>query len=243
MNDVPLSPHPSVDKLRTFGLGQLGEPEVTLIEEHVSHCDACCRTLAEVRADTFVDILRSSSEVVSGTDASEAPTMAADEPVALEVGDKTSADSTAAPAMIDLPPELLQHPRYRVLALLGRGGMGAVYKAEHRLMERVVALKVMTRTLLGSEATVNRFHREVKAAARLSHPNIVAAYDAEQAGDVHFLVMEYVEGTDLARWLAERGPLPVEEACEYARQCAAGLQHAHEHGMIHRDIKPHNLMR
>jgi serine/threonine protein kinase/WD40 repeat protein len=130
-----------------------------------------------------------------------------------------------------------------VRTLLGAGGMGVVYKAEHRLMERAVALKVMTRALVGSAANVDRFRREVKAAARLSHANIVAAYDAEQAGDVHFLVMEYVEGTDLARWVAERGPLPVAEACDYARQCAAGLQHAHEHGMIHRDIKPHNLMR
>ena len=142
-----------------------------------------------------------------------------------------------------MPPELSAHPRYRVLALLGAGGMGAVYKAEHRLMERVVALKVMNRALVASETTVDRFRREVKAAARLSHPNIVAAYDAEQAGAVHFLVMEYVEGTDLARWLAAHGPLPADEACDYIRQAALGLQHAHEHGMIHRDIKPHNLMR
>src|SRR5262249_33995944 len=84
---------------------------------------------------------------------------------------------------------------------------------------------------------------EFKASALLAHPNIVAAYDAEQAGDVHFLVMEYVEGTDLARWLAEHGPLPAAEACDYVCQAARGLQHAHEHGMSHRDIKPHNLMR
>ena len=87
-----------------------------------------------------------------------------------------------------------------------------------------------------------RFRREVKAAARLAHPNIVAAHDAEQAGDTHFLVMEFVEGTDLARLVAERGRLPVTEACDYIRQAARGLQHAHERGMVHRDIKPHNLM-
>jgi WD40 repeat protein len=121
--------------------------------------------------------------------------------------------------------------------------MGAVYKAQHRLMERVVALKVMTRAVVASEASVDRFRREFKASARLSHPNIVTAFDAEQAGDVQLLVMEYVEGTDLARWLAERGPLPAAEACGYVRQAALGLQHAHEHDMIHRDIKPHNLMR
>jgi WD40 repeat protein len=226
MDSLTESEHPSVQQLRTFGLGQMGAAEAAVIEEHVAHCEACCRTLAGVRSDTFIDILKGSSQADPGAKPNEAPTMAPGEP-----------------APIDVPAELLRHPRYRVLGLLGAGGMGAVYKAEHRLMERVVALKVMSPTVVGSAATVDRFRREVKAAACLSHPNIVAAYDAEQAGDLHFLVMEYVEGTDLARRVAERGQLLVEEACEYARQCAAGLQHAHEHGMVHRDIKPHNLMR
>ncbi len=197
---------------------------------------ACCRTLAEVGPDTFVDA------------AARAPN-----PERLPNGnrrrDALAGRRRARPSLrrrgagpIGLPPELLNHPRYRVLALLGAGGMGAVYKAEHRLMERLVALKVMAARLLGNAAMVERFRREVKAAARLAHPNIVTAHDAEQAGDLHFLVMEYVEGTDLARVVAERGPLPVGEACDYVRQAAMGLQHAHEHGMIHRDIKPHNLM-
>ena len=111
-------------------------------------------------------------------------------------------------------------------------------------MDRPVALKVIRGDLLGNAAMVERFRREVKAAARLaSHPNIVAAYDAEQAGETHMLVMEFVEGTDLAELVERRGPLPVGEACEYARQAALGLQHAFEDGMVHRDIKPQNLMR
>jgi DNA-binding beta-propeller fold protein YncE len=110
------------------------------------------------------------------------------------------------------------------------------------MMERCVALKTIGRDLDARPELVERFRREVKAAARLSHPNIVAAYDAEQAGRTHFLVMEYVEGIDLARLVAQRGKLPIEEACEYVRQASLGLQHAHEKGMIHRDIKPHNLM-
>jgi WD40 repeat protein len=239
MDSLTESVHPSVSELRTFGLGQMDAAEAAVIEEHVSHCDACCRTLADVRSDTFIDILKSSSQSAPAVQATEAVTLAPGGPAPSAAGDRTSADSDP----IDAPAELLRHPRYRVLGLLGSGGMGAVYKAEHRLMERVVALKVMTRALVGSAATVERFRREFKASARLSHPNIVAAYDAEQAGDLPFLVMEYVEGTDLARWVAERGPLPAEEACEYVRQAALGLQHAHEHGMIHRDIKPHNLMR
>jgi WD40 repeat protein/serine/threonine protein kinase len=244
MNSLARSPHPSLEKLRTFGLGQLDAAEASVVEEHVSHCDVCCRTLAEVGSDTFTDLLRVARRATPDVRTTAAPTegLAAGTPSASAADGRTSAAAPVEPAA-DLPPELLQHPRYRVLGLLGTGGMGAVYKAEHRLMERVVALKVMTRGLVGSAATVERFRREFKASARLSHPNIVAAYDGEQAGDLPFLVMEYVEGTDLARWVAERGPLPAAEACEYVRQAALGLQHAHEHGMIHRDIKPHNLMR
>jgi WD40 repeat protein len=243
MDSLTESVHPSVSQLRTFGLGQMNAAEAAVIEEHVSHCDACCRTLADVRSDTFIDILRSSSLSAPGVPASESLTEAPDRPRPVADSGRTSADSPAEPDLISAPTELLQHPRYRILGLLGSGGMGAVYKAEHRLMERVVALKVMTRALVASAATVERFRREFTASARLSHANIVAAYDAEQAGDLPFLVMEFVEGSDLARWVVERGPLPVAEACEYVRQAALGLQHAHEHGMIHRDIKPHNMMR
>ena len=110
------------------------------------------------------------------------------------------------PASRGLPRDLNDHPRYRVVAALGTGGMGTVYRAEHRLMDRPVALKVIRGDLLGNAALVERFRREVKSAARLaSHPNIVAAYDAEQAGEMHMLVMEFVEGTDLARWSIAAG--------------------------------------
>src|SRR5438094_486202 len=129
-----------------------------------------------------------------------------------------------------------------LLDRLGEGGMGSVFKARHRLMGRVVALKVIRKEKLGSEAAVKRFYQEVQAAARLSHPNIVLAYDADSSGNLHYFSMEYVEGTDLARLVKERGPLPVAQACEFIRQAALGLQHAHEKGMVHRDVKPHNLM-
>jgi serine/threonine protein kinase len=121
--------------------------------------------------------------------------------------------------------------------------MGAVYKAEHRLMERTVALKVIKKSLVEKPRAIERFSREVKAAAKLSHPNIVAAYDAEQAGDLLFLVMEYVDGVSLAEVVEQQGPLPVGQACDHVRQAALGLQHASERGMVHRDLKPHNLMR
>jgi serine/threonine protein kinase len=131
---------------------------------------------------------------------------------------------------------------YRILDRLGEGGMGQVYKAQHRRMSRIVALKVIRKEKLNSPETVKRFLQEVQAAAQLVHPNIVLAYDAGNVGSTHFLSMEYVEGTDLARYVKQNGPLPVEQACDYVRQAALGLQHAHEHGLVHRDIKPHNLL-
>ena len=141
-----------------------------------------------------------------------------------------------------IPSFLVDHPRYRVERLLGSGGMGSVYLAEHRVLERNVALKVINPELLSDPGMVERFRKEAKAAARLSHPNVVTVYDAETAGNGHFLVMEYVPGTDLARLVVERGPLPVAAACNYIAQAALGLQHAHQHGMVHRDITPRNLM-
>jgi WD40 repeat protein len=131
---------------------------------------------------------------------------------------------------------------YLVLDKLGQGGMGLVFKGEHRRMKRVVALKVMSAAALKSPDAVKRFHREVEAAAKLSHPNIVGAFDADEAGGVHFMVMEFVDGQDLSQLVKERGPLSPEQAAEYIVQAARGLEHAHAEGVIHRDIKPANLL-
>jgi serine/threonine protein kinase/Tfp pilus assembly protein PilF len=133
--------------------------------------------------------------------------------------------------------------QYVLLELVGQGGMGSVYKARQSRMNRLVALKVVRREALKSPVAVERFQREAKAAAMLAHPNIVTVFDNNAVNGVHYLVMEFLEGTDLARRVKETGPLPVAEACEYVRQAALGLQHAHEQGLVHRDIKPHNLMR
>ena len=140
------------------------------------------------------------------------------------------------------PPLPADHPRYRLVRLLGSGGMGSVYLAEHRILRRPVALKVINPELLSDPSALERFRSEARAAACLSHPNVVTVYDAETAGDGHFLVMEYVAGTDLARLVAKSGPLPVAAACDYIAQAALGLEHAHRHGMVHRDITPRNLM-
>ncbi len=216
--------HPSPERLTAFSMGQLPPSDAAEIESHITECEPCCETLLNLSTDdTFVDQLKDTKRVDDG--------------ITL---DQHGGQSENAPSGI--PPLLLDHPRYRVSAIIAKGGMGDVFKAEHRLMERTVAVKVIRRELMRNPEAVSRFHREVKTAAKLSHPNIVTSHDAEQAGDLHFLVMEFVDGVDLARRVKESGPLPVAEACDYIRQAAAGLQYAHDQGMVHRDIKPHNLM-
>jgi eukaryotic-like serine/threonine-protein kinase len=131
---------------------------------------------------------------------------------------------------------------YLLLEPLGQGGMGQVFRARDRVLHRMVALKLILPERLGSQQAVERFLREARAAALLSHPNIVTIYTAGQAGKTFYMAMELLPGCNLAEHLEKHGPLPVTEACEYVRQAALGLQHAHEKGLVHRDIKPANLM-
>ncbi|MDX1944308.1 MAG: protein kinase [Pirellulaceae bacterium] len=131
---------------------------------------------------------------------------------------------------------------YVILDKIGQGGMGHVLKAEHRRMKRTVALKVMSGASMKDVEAVRRFQREVQAAARLIHPNIVTAFDASEAEGVHFLVMEFVDGKDLFSVLKEKKQIPVEQVVDFTLQTARGLAFAHESGIIHRDIKPANLL-
>src|ERR1043165_2984619 len=132
---------------------------------------------------------------------------------------------------------------YILLERLGEGGMGQVFKARHRNLGRISAIKLIRKERLDNANAVKRFQREVRSAAALSHPNIVLAYDADEIAGTHLMVMEYIDGAvDLAKLVKKNGPLPVERACEYIRQAAWGLQHAYEKGMVHRDIKPANLL-
>lgn len=216
-----LSTHPPKERLVAFAQGRLPVNESAALEQHVAECDQCCRVLAEAPEDSLQARLKAAET--------------------FDVAGEFDTETAARPT-IEVPPELVEHPRYRIQKVLGVGGMGVVFRAEHRLMERPVALKVINRTLLAKPEVVERFEQEVKAAAKLAHANIVVAHDAEQVGDLHFLVMEYVDGQSLAKIVEKKGPLPVVNACHYIRQAAQGLQHAHEKGMVHRDIKPQNLM-
>jgi len=132
--------------------------------------------------------------------------------------------------------------KYKLLGLLGSGGMSNVYLAEHLLMRRRVAIKVLPRNRVQDSSYLARFYREARAAAALDHHNIVRAYDIDNEGNNHFLVMEYVEGRDLEEIVRQEGPLDYARAADYIRQAALGLEHAHQAGLIHRDIKPANLL-
>jgi hypothetical protein len=136
----------------------------------------------------------------------------------------------------------LVYGEHVVLDRIGAGGMGQVFKAKHRRMDRIVALKVMSSAAIKNTDAVRRFEREVRAAAKLSHPNIVHAYDAGVHDGQHFLVMEYVDGADLSSMVRQQGKLPVKQVCDYIAQAARGFAFAHGKGVIHRDIKPGNLL-
>jgi serine/threonine-protein kinase len=232
--------HPTPEQIAAFGLGKMDEAEALAIESHLAECSQCARALEKLPDDNFLAGLRGA---VDGLRAATERNYLAEAVTLLpgENGDHRPEEGHFSES-IALAPELVNHPRYRIVAELGAGGMGVVFKAEHLLMERPVALKIINRRLTSDPGAVERFRREVRSAARLGHPNIVTVYDAEQAGDLHFLVMEFVEGISLDRLVARQGPLPVMQACDYVVQVAQGLQHALERGLVHRDIKPQNLL-
>jgi tRNA A-37 threonylcarbamoyl transferase component Bud32 len=223
---APHARHPSRQDLAAFAVGKLSSAEAGAVAAHLADCPDC----------------RHAAEKAHGADSFVARVKAAGVPGPSDETVLPGSPRPAPAAPPNVPPELAGHPRYRILKELGKGGMGVVYHAEQTMMDRQVAIKVIGKALLDQAGALERFEREVRAAAKLIHPNIVVAYDAERAADLHMLVMEFVEGQSLDQVLRRKGPLPVLHACVYVRQAALGLQHAHERGMVHWDIKPQNLM-
>jgi formylglycine-generating enzyme required for sulfatase activity len=219
--------HPSDELLLALGSGRLDDATAARVLAHLETCPACRARAAGLPDDSLLVRLRA-AQARSDTSPPARP---------------GQAGLPSAPAAAQgVPPELLQHEQYEVVRELGRGGMGVVYLARNKLMARPEVLKVVSRRLLDQPGAAERFLREIRSAANLSHPNIVTAYSALRVGELLVLAMEYVDGEDLARVVKARGPLPMVNACAYAHQVARGLQHACDKGLVHRDIKPQNLI-
>jgi len=234
------SPHSTPEELAAFSLGKLRETDSGEILEHLGDCEDCRSTIDNLAdaGDTLASALR---RPVPTDELAEEPELQLAIAKIHQLGQTPSVECEAAADPATQP--LLGAVRdYDLIGLLGRGGMGAVYKARHRRLKRVVALKVLPASRTQDASAVARFHREMEAVGRLDHPHIVRAMDAGEDDGKSYLVMEYVRGVDLSQIVKQRGALSPAEACELVRQAAIGLQEAHEHGMVHRDIKPSNLM-
>ena len=223
------TPHPTEQTLVAYGLGKIADADADAVARHLEACAACRGRVAGLSADSFVGKLRAGNRpgVVVVTESSR-----------VAAAPRPTPDPPAVPA------ELLALAQYADLKELGRGGMGVVYLARNVKMARLEVLKVVQRSSLerAGAGAVARFLQEIQSAARLNHPNVVGAYAVLEPGDLLVFAMEYAPGHDLAQVVKLRGPLPVPVACSYVQSAALGLQHAHEADMVHRNIKPGNLI-
>ena len=231
---APSALHPTDETLHSFVRGELDGDVARPVDSHVRSCLACRQRLAELSIHGF------SHQAQESRVRSETPPLPLISGLESKIAKEPS--SALAPPAESLPSGLAEHPDYQVLRELGRGGMGVVYLAHNRLMGRDEVLKVMGQHIIEKPGVLDRFLREIRAVARLRHPNIVVAYSAFRLGESIVFAMEYVSGDDLARLVKAKGPLSVAHATNFVYQAALGLQHAHEKGMVHRDVKPSNLM-
>jgi hypothetical protein len=224
--------------LLAYADGRLPEEASETLAAHFDSCADCQAALATLDEgdDTFVAQLRSPAPADPYLEESECRLAVARAVAATE----TAGQSPAPAAGRSVCGRVLGE--YELIEELGHGGMGRVYKALHTKLDRVVALKVLTLGRVSDHRAVARFEREMKAIGKLDHRHIVRAYDAREIEGTPTLIMEYIEGLDLAEIVRRLGPLPASDACEMVRQAALGLQYVHEHGLVHRDIKPSNLM-
>ncbi len=237
---------PSRSELLAFLAGRLSETDADAMAAHVDSCDPCRNVLRQL--DDGDDELLRNLRSATGDDA------LLDESQCWEIVDdlkEMASDPLFAGLGSESEPEvplpgpsgpLGQLGDYRILEKLGRGGMGEVYKALHVRLDRTVAIKVLPHNRAEDRRAIARFEREMMAVGKLDHPNIVRAMDAREIGGTRFLVMEFVDGYNLADVARDCARLEVADACELMRRTALGLQCAHESGLIHRDIKPSNLM-
>lgn len=232
---------PNRDRLAAYLLGGLDEVDLKALEEHFEKCGRCQAALDELEP--------ACNNLMAELFGPEPDASHIDEPECLEAMSRVEEIVRATPAP-DHPPgfalagleEGCVLGQYRLVEAVSQGGMGIVFKAIHTQLRRIVAVKVLSVRHTADSRRLLRFRREMEAIGKLEHPNIVQAFDAGEAEGVLYLAMEYVDGMDLGHVVERRGPLPIADACESIRQAALGLQHAHEHGLVHRDVKPSNLM-
>jgi serine/threonine protein kinase len=229
-------PHPDDGTLKEYGLGLLDGDRASSVDEHLGHCAGCRGRLSSLSSDSLMGRIREIHRISPST--TTGPHLPGIDPSQIERWESSNGSDTLGP----LPAGLADHPGYEVRREIGRGGMGVVYLAHNRMMGRDEVLKVIGPHYLDRSGVVERFQREIRAVASLRHPNIVAAHAAFRIEGGLVLAMEYVDGLDLARVVKLRGPFAPAEAARLIHQAAQALQHAHDRGVIHRDIKPHNLM-
>lgn len=213
----------------TRGIREGKTPDVESYERRYPRLAARIRELFP----TLIALESAAAARAEGSPASEIPTV---EPPS------RSSDSSTSPAQSRFISGTIISGRYRIVGLLGRGGMGEVYRAEDLQLGQQVALKFLSRNLALDEAALARFHQEVRLARQISHPNVCKVFDVGKDNACRFLSMEYIDGEDLASLLRRIGRLPRDKAVDIARQLCAGLTAAHENSVLHRDLKPANIM-
>lgn len=234
-----LGPCPSADDLERLLAEQLSGPERETIETHVEQCTTCQERLEWLSGEAEHPVTaRVSAAVMELEPRADFLRRLRETPPQPTKG---GPPITGRLGEVPLGSEFERIGQYEVLEKLAKGGMGAVYKARHVELGKVVALKLLTADHM-DEVRISRFKNEVRAIGRLDHPHIVAAHDAGEVNGIHYLVMDFVDGEDLGRVVERHQRLSVPNACEAVRQAAIGLQHAFERGFVHRDIKPSNLM-
>jgi serine/threonine protein kinase len=227
--------HPSAELLQSFHMGKLDQASAAKVASHLEACPSCRQQLVTLAGDCTNGRLGDACQQSEAIPPTRMPQTLNSSPAGRSAG-------SLLPGVPDLPADLANTLQYHVVRELGRGGMGVVYLAKNVLLDRLEVLKVVSKTLLHAPGARERFLREIRSAAKLSHHNVVKAHSALLLGDLLVFAMEHVEGEDLAKVVKQNGPLSVQRGCFYLHQAALGLQHAHEHGMVHRDIKPHNLI-
>lgn len=240
---------PAQDGLQRFLFGELSEKQSRKISGHVDACESCLSVIRrlEQSPDPVFDLVRSLATTETPDDDDSVFQKYRQGLVNLGTRDTDNREDLNLTVPVigstgdtSFVPKRIGH--YELQELIGRGGMGAVYKARHLNLDRLVAIKILPESMLRSSDAVARFQREMRAVGALDHPNIVHATDAAEIDGTHFIVMQLVDGRDLSALVKSAGRLSVPDSCEIIRQAAMGLQHAHEKELVHRDIKPSNLL-